>query len=89
MKKWTITEKRVEQWETEYTVKELGITGSEQSGLIQALATEVDTLRKALGSPVGWAFKDVFNQWEFSTRMSEERAKELGAVRIYVRPSGQ
>lgn len=44
-KKWTITEKRVEQWETEYTVKELGITGSEREGLIQVLATEVETVR--------------------------------------------
>lgn len=38
MKKvFTIKENRVEQWETEYTVVELKITGSEQEGLIQAL----------------------------------------------------
>jgi hypothetical protein len=49
-KKFTITENRVEQWETEYGVKELGIYGSEQSGLIQALAEEVWKLRTIIAS---------------------------------------
>lgn len=44
-KKFTVTENRVEQWETEYGIKELGIYGAEKSGLIQALAEEVWKLR--------------------------------------------
>ena len=38
---FTVTELRVEQWETEYTVKELGISGTEQSGLIQELSSKL------------------------------------------------
>jgi hypothetical protein len=44
-KVFTITEDRVEQWETEYTVEELKITGSELHGLIQKLSNEVWNLR--------------------------------------------
>lgn len=43
--KWTITSNRVEQRETEYTVKELGITGVEMDGLVFALADRVKLLQ--------------------------------------------
>ena len=49
-KKFTITENRVEQWETRYGVKELSIYGSELSGLVQALAEEVWKLRTIISS---------------------------------------
>jgi hypothetical protein len=44
-KEFTITENQVEQWETEYTVKELKITGSEHYGLIQNLCKEIWKLK--------------------------------------------
>ena len=42
---FTIVEVRVEQWLTEYSIKELGITGIGYEGLIENLAIEVWTLR--------------------------------------------
>jgi hypothetical protein len=45
-KVFIISENRVEQWETEYGIKELGIYGTEREGLIQALANEVWRLRR-------------------------------------------
>lgn len=49
--KWTIVENRVEQWETEYTVKELGISGIGMKRLTYALADEVESLREELKKP--------------------------------------
>jgi len=48
MKNFEITEDRVEQWETEYSIKELGIRGTELEGLIQKLANEVYILRNGI-----------------------------------------
>ena len=49
-KKFTILEDRVEQWQTDFTIKELGITGDGAYGLIQALAEEVWKLRTIIAS---------------------------------------
>ena len=48
-----VKETRVEQWETEYGIPELGIYGTELGGLIQALANEVADLRKK-NSSLSW-----------------------------------
>lgn len=46
--KWTIVENRVEQWETEYTVRELNISGTELEGLVYALADKVESLQETI-----------------------------------------
>jgi hypothetical protein len=43
-----VTEDRVEQWKTVYSIPALGISGSERSGLINNLANEVYRLRELI-----------------------------------------
>ena len=50
MKNFEVTENRIEQWETEFGIPELGIYGSGQKGLIQKLANEVYRLREEVGN---------------------------------------